>query len=226
MTKVVSTAFLGAALMLGALVACGGGDATPQPKTPDSVPSSSATVVLPSSSGAATAASGAGPAASAGASASAVAPVAPVVLMPIVKSTLADKLKEAGLDPKKLPRLSNVERSKLGKVMNTFTAALGYKCTDCHLDDFKASTPMKRIAEHMWDEYAAALAMSDGSPLYCDSCHQGRGKILDRTDKKVLSGFMQANFVDKVKRNDKKEHGCPTCHGDPFEPDILGPWSL
>jgi hypothetical protein len=137
---------------------------------------------------------------------------------------MIDKLKEAGLDPKKLPKLSQIERSKIGKVMNTFTKALGYKCMDCHTDDFKAWTPKKRVAEHMWNEYVAALAMDDGSPLYCDSCHQGRAKLLDHHDKKAVGTFMKANFVEKLKRVDKKDHECSTCHGDPFEGDILKAW--
>jgi len=28
---------------------------------------------------------------------------------------------------------------------------------------------------------------------------------------------MDQNFVAKEKRRDGKEHGCETCHGDPFE---------
>ena len=48
--------------------------------------------------------------------------------------------------------------------------------------------------------------------------------MLDRTDKKALSKWMDANFVAKLKRRDKKEHGCETCHGDPFEGHILAAW--
>ena len=44
-------------------------------------------------------------------------------------------------------------------------------------------------------------------------------------DKKELGKWMDANFVGKIKRNDKKDNGCETCHGDPFEGDILKIWA-
>jgi len=40
----------------------------------------------------------------------------------------------------------------------------------------------------------------------------------------ALSKWMDANFVSKLKRLDKKEHGCETCHGDPFDPKFLAKW--
>ena len=84
---------------------------------------------------------------------------------------------------------------------------------------------MKTIATHMWDDYVRSLTMESGAPIYCDSCHHGARKILDRKDKKALSKWMDANFVGELSRKDKKDHGCETCHGDPFEGHILAGWT-
>ncbi len=67
--------------------------------------------------------------------------------------------------------------------------------------------------------------MDDGTPLYCDSCHGGKAEFLDSHDKKALSAAMDANYVKKLRRADKKEHSCEQCHGDPFEPKILEGWA-
>jgi hypothetical protein len=47
---------------------------------------------------------------------------------------------------------------------------------------------------------------------------------LDKSNKKALSAWMDQEFTKKAKRTDGKEHGCGTCHGDPFNPDILAAW--
>jgi hypothetical protein len=144
----------------------------------------------------------------------------------ITATTMTADLQAIGLDAKTLPALDKLEPEKLRKVMRTFTKSLGMKCGDCHNEsDFSAPTPMKKIATHMWDEYVTKLAMNAGDPIYCDTCHQGRRKILDRHDKKALSKWMDANFVSKLTRRDKKDHGCETCHGDAFEPHILAQWT-
>jgi len=44
---------------------------------------------------------------------------------------------------------------------------------------------------------------------------------LDRSDKKVLSKFMIANYQDKLQRTDKKDHTCETCHSEPFENKVF-----
>jgi ribosomal protein L34E len=139
-------------------------------------------------------------------------------MKPVAASTIVADLQALGLDPKNLPALSKLEPDKLRKVMRTFTKSLGARCADCHIEsDFAASTPMKKIAQGHWDEYVRKLSTETGAPVYCDSCHQARLKLLDRTDKKALGTWMDANFVDHFKRRDGKEHGCETCHGDPFE---------
>jgi len=51
-------------------------------------------------------------------------------------------------------------------------------------------------------------------------------QFLDRHDKKALSGWMDANYVKKLKRTDKKEASCEGCHGDPFEPKFLSTWEV
>ncbi len=142
---------------------------------------------------------------------------------------MADKLREAGLDPAKLPRLEKIEHSKISKVMNTFTVALGMKCKDCHADDFKAWTPRKRIASRMWNDLVLGLspAGQDGDMglLYCDSCHQGKTTLADRSDPQALRASMHDVYVVGLTRNDGKPNGCPTCHGEPFDPKVLASWA-
>ena len=78
----------------------------------------------------------------------------------------------------------------------------------------------------MWDEFVFKLAVQDGqqgAPLFCDSCHQGRTLLLDRTDKKALAKWMDANFVDKLKRRDGNGTECETCHVN-MEMKLLTKW--
>lgn len=146
--------------------------------------------------------------------------------MPGVRPTqMAQELKDIGLDPKNLPPLELVDRTKILKVMQTFTRALGAACTDCHREeDFHAENPRRRVARHMWNEMVRVLATEDGSPVYCDSCHQGRIYVLDRRDKAELATYMDDVFVGKMKRADGKDHDCGTCHGDPPEFSFLDDW--
>jgi len=132
-------------------------------------------------------------------------------------------LKELGLDPKALPPLEKLEPSTLRKVMKTFTKSLGVPCAACHdVQDFRAATPKKTIARHMWNDFARGLATTDGAPLYCDSCHAGKATFLDRSDRKRLADWMQQGYVSTLSRTDGKEHHCATCHGEPFEGHIFG----
>jgi hypothetical protein len=109
--------------------------------------------------------------------------------------------------------------------MKLLSKSLGMKCSECHdVNDFAAPTRRKKIAAKMWDEFAAKLSFQDGSPLFCDSCHQGRTKQLDRTDKKALANWMDASFVVPFKRKDGKDHGCETCHVN-MEYALLAQWS-
>jgi hypothetical protein len=141
-----------------------------------------------------------------------------------IPSVLAADLQALGLDAKNLPPIEKLEPKVLRSVMKSFAKALGVKCGDCHQEgDFAAPTRRKKIAAHMWDEFAAKLAMADGSPLFCDSCHQGRIQLLDRHDKKALSKWMDANFVDKLVRKDGQSHECETCHHD-MDMQFLSKW--
>jgi hypothetical protein len=202
-----------------AIAACGerGGEG-PGPRVPGTTaPSASAGAPVaptaPSASGSAPAAVGTTP-----------PPVGP--MRPVTTSAMAEDLKKLGIDPLKPPPLNKLSPDTLRKLMPTFTRALGVKCAACHdTNDFKASTPKKRIASKMWSEYVVGLRLDDGTPLYCDSCHGGKAEMLDRHDKKALSGWMDANYVKKLSRSDKKEQSCEQCHGDPFEPTILEPWA-
>ncbi len=179
----------------------------------------------PSASSAAPLASAA-PTAAPGPSAAAAPPVA--MKDPIATAFAAD-LKAIGLDAKKLPpiaTLAKTDKKKLRQVMDLFTKATGMKCGDCHEgEDYAKSTPKKNIASHMWDAFVRDLVLADGSPIFCDSCHQARPKVLDRSDKKALGKWMQSAFVDKLARRDKKDHACTTCHGSDMDMDILATWA-
>jgi hypothetical protein len=142
-------------------------------------------------------------------------------------SGMAADLKALGLDAKALPPLAELDPGTLRKVMRTFTKSLGAQCTDCHQEnDYRAPTPRKNIAAKMWDRFARELTLEDGSALYCDSCHHGRmTPLLDRHNAKALSMWMDTNYVGALKRKDGKEHGCETCHGDPFEGHFVRMWS-
>ena len=143
----------------------------------------------------------------------------------MVPSAMRAELEAIGVDPMNLPPLDKIAPDKLRKVMGTFTKALGFRCTDCHLDDYSAPTRNKAIAKRMWDEFTRGLAMQDGAPLYCDSCHQARPKLLDRRDATAMETWMRENFVAKLKRTDGNDHGCATCHGEPFDKVIIKKWA-
>jgi cytochrome c7-like protein len=153
-------------------------------------------------------------------------PAPPLEMKSPVATAMLSDLRGLALDPRALPPIEKLDPKALRGVMKLIAKSLGAKCGDCHLEgDFAAGTPRKMIAAKMWDEFVAklALATADG-PLFCDSCHQGRTKLLNRTDKKALGRWMAANFVDGLKRKDEKEHGCETCHVD-LDMRFLTRWS-
>ena len=140
---------------------------------------------------------------------------------PVVPSTMAAELAAAGLDPAKLPPLSEMDKETLKKIMPTFAHALGMGCTDCHIPhQFAAPTEMKAVAAGMWDHFVTKLSRADGSLLYCDSCHQGKRKPLVRTDLAALKFAMDQQYGDGLKRRDGVANDCGTCHGEPFHPQI------
>lgn len=153
----------------------------------------------------------------------------PMVL--VQPSTMLERLRAVGLDPKNLPPFEKLERRQLGAVMRTFEDSLGLKCIGCHdlsaytsRSDYRRPSPRKNAAKRMWNDFVRVLSLEDGSPIYCDSCHQGSVQTLDRRDKGLVSSFMDDVFVGKLKRLDGKDHECGTCHGDPPEFRFLASW--
>jgi len=216
-------------LLLGmAAAACGGGAGeTPGVTTPGATQTATSTATstaapTSASSGTATPTATASPTSSG--SAAAVAP-APVEMKLPVGTAMAGDLQALGLDPKNLPPLAKLEPRTLRGVMKLFARSLGIKCGDCHAEgDFAAPTPRKKIATHMWNDFAAKLTMQDGSPVFCDSCHQGRIKLLDRSDKKALGKWMDVAFVQPVARKDGRTQQCENCHVD-WNMTFLSDWA-
>lgn len=206
-------ASLAVAVTFGAALACGGGDGPqgPGPQVPSATPTDTATP--PAASSAAPAGTAANPHGEKG------------PMKDVAPSAMGEELKAIGLDPANLPALNKMEPDKLRKVMKLFAKSLGVQCTGCHAGtDFRAPTEHKKIAAKMWEKWVVGLSFETGAPVFCDSCHQGHMEFLDRGDKKALSGWMEKNFVSKLKRKDAKDHGCETCHGDPFENKFVDAW--
>ena len=225
---------LAALLMLVAVAACGGGAAGAPPSQVGPVPSGSEATPAPGTSGSAGEPGGGPPATAPGASATpsgALSPASPVEMKPIVASAMVEDLRALGLDAKSLPPIEKLEPRTLRGVMKLMARSLGVKCNDCHQEgDFAALTRRKKIAAHMWDEFAAKLALNASAasggaapPLFCDSCHQGRVQLLDRRDKKALGKWMDDNFVTKLDRHDGKSVECETCHVD-IDMHFLAKW--
>jgi len=217
------------AVLVVALAACGGGAAM----APVGVSSPEATPTASPSDRDASAApppptSGAAPSPSATAIASAASPptsLAPAEMKGPIASALGADLTALGLDPTNLPPIERIEPRALRGVMKLIARSLGARCDDCHtVGDFAAPTRRKKIAARMWNEFAAGLTLADGSPLFCDSCHQGRIKLLDRSDKKALGKWMQASFVDGIKRKDGQAQKCESCHVD-WNMTFLSTWA-
>jgi hypothetical protein len=212
------------AILCAALVAsaaCGGAGAGAGPAQSPTAPATSESVPTPEGSvGPAIAPPGAS-----GASSVPLGPAgAPVEMKMPIPSAMVDELKALGLDVKSLPPIGRLEPRTLRGVMKLFARSLGVKCGDCHQEgDFAAPTRRKKIAAHMWDDFVAKLSLSDGAPLFCDSCHQGRVQLLDRRDKKALSQWMDDAFVAKLVGKDAKATECETCHVD-MDMHFLAKW--
>ena len=97
-----------------------------------------------------------------------------------VLRTLRVKLKSTGVvlwrastKVRFLPKDHFMER------MLSFNQALGVNCSYCHKQgDFEAETPHKQTARFMLKEFSAQLTKSDGQPVSCNDCHQGRARPL------------------------------------------------
>jgi hypothetical protein len=151
------------------------------------------------------------------------APAAAVANTDIVPSKMVADIKAIGIDLAKPGDLAKMDMSKKKKLMPFFVKALGMSgCEGCHVaGDFKAPTHNKQMASGMWNHFVRDLRAKGGGAMFCDSCHQGKQKLLDRSDKKALAKFMTANYQDKLDRADQKEHSCTTCHSDPFEGKVF-----
>jgi hypothetical protein len=185
---------------------------------PSAPPATSPTAAAPSASATAAPSPTTGePAPSPGATAP------PSVSVEIVPSKMIADIKAIGIDLDKAPNLAAIDLPHKRKLMPFFVKALGMSnCAGCHLPgDFKASTHNKDMASAMWTHFVQGLRAKGGGALFCDSCHQGRQKLLARGDKKALAKFMDANYQDKLERADKKDHSCERCHSDPFEGKVF-----
>lgn len=220
-------AALVAVLIAIAGVACGGAAGGAPP--PEVAPAPSAAGVPAGPGASAAPGPGAPPVASAGAASQlGLAPAVAVDMKAPIPSAMADDLRALGLDAKNLPPIEKLEPRTLRGVMKLIAKSLGVRCGDCHQEgDFAAPTRRKKIAAHMWDQFAAKLAVGDGQgqtgTLFCDSCHQGRTTLLDRRDKKALGKWMDDNFVARLTRKDGKSEECESCHID-MEMHFLTQW--
>jgi len=213
-------------LLAGIVAAACGGAAQNGPAIGSTTPTASESATpTPTPTGTATATPTATGTATGTATATATATATPEVIemkAPIPSGMVAD-LQALGLDPKNLPPIEKLEPKTLRGVMKLLAKSLGAKCGDCHTEgDFAAQTKRKKIAAKMWDEFVAKLSLQ-GQPLFCDSCHQGRIKELDRSDKKALGKWMDANFAQKLVRKDGKDEACESCHVD-WDMTFLTKW--
>lgn len=220
-------ASIGLALALalaGLASACG--PSTPDANTPPAPTGEPAATGAPTATAAPTAepTASAAPDATGAPSANPPAAAGPVA-EPIVASKMADELKKAGFDLAKMPpKLDKMSGAQKKKIMPLFVKALGYEsCTGCHVEgDFKKKTRNLRIAEHMYDEFVASLRDDKGAAtVFCDSCHQGKAKVLNRSDLKAVGKYMDEQYVGHLARADKASHECGTCHGDTMEMKIF-----
>jgi hypothetical protein len=199
------------ALTLGLAAACGGGAASGPGANVQPPPASSSSAPAPVASSASPASTSPGTVA------------LPASMKLVTASTMVADLQSVGLDLKALPPLNKLTSAQNKKVMSTFSKALGWTCKDCHgTGNFEVSTPNKKVTNHMWNEYVRGATHASGA-LYCDSCHQGKAEFLDKSDKKALSAWMDQEYTKKLKR-DGKDVSCATCHGEPFNPEIIAGW--
>ena len=175
---------------------------------------------------------------------------------PLTTSASFEKLKKTGLKLDqpfdKVMKAAEAADKKAGKservmaVMKSFTESLGVSCKDCHAAkvdakgkaimeggkpamDFQKKTETMSVAERMWNEWVVGFRFAeDGSPLFCDSCHQGTAKFLDRSEPDKLKTWMKTNFKAKLLIHGGVKVGepvsCSMCHGKPFDGEFLDAW--
>ncbi len=212
-----STIVLGLSISLAVVAACGG---TSPPVTEPVAPPAGASAppvasVAPTASAVPTASASAVPA---------PRPAPPVSLgntMPIQPSKLVDDARRLGVDFKQTFASMSFQQKK--KVMPLFVKSLGYEgCTGCHVDgDFDKETRNMKVARAMWDHFVVGLRDAQGAPIFCDTCHGGREKSLDRSSPDGIKKVMETDYQGKLTRADKKPHDCSGCHGNPPELAVI-----
>jgi hypothetical protein len=140
---------------------------------------------------------------------------------PIRPSVLLSEVRKLGVDPTK--PLSAVPAQTKKRLMQLFKQALGYEtCAGCHVgDDYDTPTRNKEITRKMWDKFLVGMRDAQGGALFCDSCHAGKAKSLDRSAMEGLQRLMETDYQGKLTRADKKAHDCTTCHGEKPELNII-----
>lgn len=113
---------------------------------------------------------------------------------PVSRSRLYEELASKGIRAETVGPLNQIEdRRVLLAVMDTFTRALGVRCTWCHVStDYAAATARKAATAFMWDSFVGQMQLVDGGALYCDSCHHQSTVFLHRNvgDKPALAKYM------------------------------------
>lgn len=142
---------------------------------------------------------------------------------PIRESKMLEDVKKAGVDLKKIPDFDKMPLATKKKLMPLFQKAMGYAdCQGCHVkDDFKAETRHIKITRGMWKHFVVAVRDEKGGAVFCDTCHDGNEKNLDRSDRKAMEKFMEDEYEHKLTRADKKDNECSSCHGDAMEMKIF-----
>lgn len=141
----------------------------------------------------------------------------------IQASKMLEDIKKLGIDLAKSPDLAKIPTQPKKKLMPLFQKALGYDaCTGCHVEgDFKKDTRNMKVAREMWKHFVAEVRDEKGGLVFCDSCHAGSAKNLNRADKEAIKKFMEDEYEHKLTRADKKENECSSCHGDAMELKII-----
>ncbi len=139
---------------------------------------------------------------------------------PLRPSAEAARLAALGIVPHTLVQATPTQRDE---IMRSFRRSLGVACNFCHAaDDYDRMTPRVAVAVTMWTKFARRMRRRDGSPLYCDSCHNGTAVFLrrDRSDRASLLRVME-EYTREFVLLDGRPVDCASCHGQPFNPRFL-----
>ncbi len=136
-------------------------------------------------------------------------------------TAFADRLIALGHDPNTLAPISNLSAPQKLESMELIAESLGVECGHCHVsdNDYKTETVNKQIARQMWDRLTAGHRLDDGQ-LFCDSCHQGAPKVLQRARKKDVKAYMRAEYGRLILADGERAE-CEDCHQKPFQPRVF-----